>query len=37
MIGDDTATYTDKDALALEVDLGDGELVGERHVGRLAG
>ena len=25
------ATYTDQDALALEVDVGDGELVGERH------
>jgi hypothetical protein len=24
-------TYTDQDALALEVDVGDGELVGERH------
>jgi hypothetical protein len=25
------STYTDQDALALEVDVGDGELVGERH------
>ena len=25
-------TYTDQDALALEVDITDGELVGERHV-----
>jgi hypothetical protein len=25
------ATYADQDALALEVDIGDCELVGERH------
>lgn len=24
-------TYTDQDTLVLEVDIGDGELVGERH------
>lgn len=26
-------TYADEDTLALDVDVGDGELVGERHVG----
>jgi hypothetical protein len=24
-------SYTDQDALALEIDIGDGELAGERH------
>jgi hypothetical protein len=28
------ATYADQDPLALEVDIGDGELAGERHFAR---
>jgi hypothetical protein len=28
---DDFLTYPDQDPLALEVNIGDGELVGERH------
>jgi len=28
-----SGTYTDQDTLVLEVDIGDGELVGERHCG----
>lgn len=30
--GGRSRTYPDEDTLALEVDIGDGELIGERHV-----
>jgi hypothetical protein len=36
-LGLGTGTYTDEDTLALQVDVGDGELVGERHGGDGSG
>jgi hypothetical protein len=31
----DCLTYSDEDTLALEVDVADGKLVGERHVRKV--
>ena len=29
-------TYSDQDSLALEINVGNGELIGERHVGDVS-
>jgi hypothetical protein len=31
------STYSDQDSLALEVNLGDGKLAGQRHIGCVLG